>query len=186
MLINSGCIKGMKKVVNVFVLFSFLSLIVCSNGCARRSPKNNGNKSDEKYEETLKEIEQINNNSNFWGYKLLDDAPKNAVSGLPQTLRKDASDDIYYIDSYHGSTKIVTMILKSSDANLLGISPGDSKQDIEEKFDESNFTQVKSSIENRIRYEAYHINLNFDMTKDGFIETISISIVDPTEVRPDY
>ncbi|WP_455716263.1 hypothetical protein [Anaerosporobacter sp.] len=176
----------MKKNLKVFVLFSILSLLVCSNGCARRSSKNNENKSDDLYEATLEEIEQINNNSNFFGYKLLDDAPKNAVSGLPQTLRKDASDDIYYIDSYHGSTKIVTMILKSSDANLLGISPGDSKQDIEEKLDESNFTQDKSTIESRIRYEAYHINLIFDITKDGFIETISISIADPTEVRPDY
>ena len=125
----------MKKFVRVFVLFSILSALLGSMGCARRNSKNSDNNFDELYEATLAEIENINKNSYFFGLNLLDEPPEGSVSGLPLTFRKETSEDIYYVGSYRNNAGIIAMDLRSKDANFMGISPGDNKLVIQEKLD---------------------------------------------------
>lgn len=176
----------MKKIKKAFVIFSVLSLLICCNGCTRRNSKNNENKSDEMYEATMKEVDKINENSNFMGLNLLEDASENDIYGIPQTYRTDTCDIIYYADSYHKSRKVVSIELTSKDTNLLGIAPGDNKQVIEEKLDGTNFAQTESYFDNSIRYEAYHIIITFELTEDGYIDTIGIGVGDPENEMKDY
>ncbi|WP_455716264.1 hypothetical protein [Anaerosporobacter sp.] len=176
----------MNKIMKTFSLFSIFLLLLCCIGCTRRNSNNNENKSDEKYEATLEEIEQINNNSYFLGLNLLAEPPDGAVSGIPLTFRNETSEDIYYVGSYHKNASIVAMKLRSKDANFMGIFPGDNKQIIQDNLEQTNFVQIESPVEDGIRYEAFHIILDFEIAEDQFIKSIGISIADPTEDTIDY
>lgn len=179
-------INIMNKIMKTFSLFSIYLFLLCCIGCTRRSSNNNENKSDELYEATLNEIEKINNKSYFWGLNLLDEPPEGAVSGIPLTFRDETSEDIYYVGSYHKNAGIIAMNLRSKDVNFMGIFSGDNKQVIQEKLEQTNFVQNESPFEDGIRYEAFHIILDFDIAEGEYIESIGISIADPTEDTIDY
>ena len=176
----------MKKIVKAIVLFSILSLLLYCIGFARRNSKNSEKKSDELYEATMREVDQINKNSNFMGLTLLDEASQNDICGILQTFRTETCDIVYYVDSYHESIKVVTIELTSKGTDLLGIAPGDNKQVIKEKLDGTNFMQTESYFENSLRYEAFHIILAFELNEDGYIDTIRIGVGDPEDDRIDY
>lgn len=78
------------------------------------------------------------------------------------------------------------MELVSQDANLLGIAPGDDKQIIADKLDRTSLVQDESYSENKIRYQAYHIIIDFEVTVGGSIDLIGVGVSDPTEIQKTY
>lgn len=148
-----------KKIMKVLILYLVIMMVILCVGCANKnSKKATGVLEDDPeylYEKTVAEVKNINENSYFFGYNLLDVPPEGTIIGLPTPL-KDVGDDI-------------------------GISPGDDIKVISDKLDGTSFIQGESYFENKIRYEAYHIILDFAIGKDGRIDEIGIFIYDPTE-----
>lgn len=175
--------KNMKILIGVIILLVVFLVAVCFIWFSKKA---NGAKSNELYEATVTEVHQLNENSNFFGYKLLGDQPARVTTYMPTPLKDYDSADVFYTGQYHGDIKIIAMHLVSGDANVMGIAPGDNQEEIEEMLKETNFNKTESGIDNTIRYQAYHIIMDFEVGDDGRIKSIGISIADPDEVRAEY
>ncbi len=134
---------------------------------------------------TEQEVYRINNNSNLLGCELLGEAPEGAITAISNSIRSDTQDE-YICFPYRGEHLITVIKLVSEDADILGISVGDTIESAEAVLLEDGYSRQESAPDNYHIYRMIFVSISLKYDEDNVIVEMGISVNDPFEENIDY
>ncbi len=129
---------------------------------------------EEIYQLTEEEVARVNANSNLLGCELLGKNPAPSYEG---PIRKD-TDDNYMCFPYRGESLITAINLYSEDADIYGISVGDTVDSANSVLLAEGYVRT-SAPENTFNYRKHYVCIGFDFDDDGVLVDLGIGVEDP-------
>lgn len=165
-------------VISIFIL-SVVIVLVFKNSIEKR-------KHQRLMEETIQEIERINNNSYFWGMKLLDLPPKDYKNSIGNDIYIEEEKAGYYnCWEFNNMFCISQITLYDSNGNLLGMHSGDSYEDVCKILSEEGYVLCDKrdgwlSDSDRFLYEKAYVTIGMDVSAGNIVKCIWVAVDDPT------
>ena len=156
---------------------------------AHLQPSHNYHRNRRSHEEiyalTEQEVARINANSNLLGCVLLSEAPEDSTTALSTSIRQDTRDE-YMCFPYRGAQYITAINLVSQDADIFGISVGDTVSSANAVLLTEGYVQQESAPENIHIYRKHYISISYTNNDDGVLLDLGISVQDPAIRDIDY
>ncbi|NLT12069.1 MAG: hypothetical protein GXY06_06635 [Clostridiaceae bacterium] len=140
---------------------------------------------EEIYALTEQEVDRINANSNLLGCELLSEAPNGSITAVHTSIR-EGSRDFYYCFPYRGAQYITEINLVSEDADIFGISVGDTVKSASSVLLEEGYSQQESAPENIHIYRKHYIFISYTFNEDEVLVILGTSVQDPASQYINY
>jgi len=170
----------MKKnwIILIVVIILLIGTIIIVNMIERKNNRYIPPEGDEEiYQLTEEEVARVNANSNLLGCELLGEAPEPSTDSLMVDIRKD-TEDYYMCFQYRGKSPITAINLYSADADIYGISVGDTVDSANDILIAEGYVRT-SAPENTFNYRKHYVCIGFDFDDNGVLVGLGICIEDP-------
>lgn len=164
-----------KIIIGVTAILFLIICIIVIFFCISKPVDNNVS------EQTITEVNQINNASYLRGQKLLGPQPENYNNSVSNVLgnQSDYADsenyDTYICSEYNKQNVITTINIFSSESNLYNIHIGDYLTDAEKILTDKGYKKDRSYTGKQL-YKKVSISFMIEYTDSSIIKCISVSV----------